>query len=209
MAALNYLNKKRQKQTATKQDLWQLAISCTSMGFTSVLYYLSVKYINASIAVVLLMQSVWIGVLIEILLKKAKVSGIKILAVFLVLAGTALATNIFKSELVFDFKGYLFGFLAAVSFSVTLYSTNIVARHLHPYKSSLFMLFGGAVIVGVFALFTQIFPAYFQWEVLPKDFISNKPFDFSILYTWGILLSVLDWKSNSSESRHVRISVAS
>lgn len=190
MVALNYLNKKRQKQTATKQDLWQLVISGTSMGFTSVLYYLSVKYINASIAVVLLMQSVWIGVLIEILLKKAKVSGIKILAVLLVLAGTALATNIFKSELVFDFKGYLFGFLAAVSFSVTLYSTNSVARHLHPYKRSLFMLFGGAVIVGVFALFTQVFPAYFQWEVLPKDFISNKPFDFSILYTWGILLSV-------------------
>src|SRR5690554_3590829 len=67
MVALNYLNKKRQTQTATKQDLWQLVISGTSMGFTSVLYYLSVKYINASIAVVLLMQSVWIGVLIEIL----------------------------------------------------------------------------------------------------------------------------------------------
>src|SRR5690554_2121529 len=79
MVALNYLNKKSQTPTATKQDLWQLVISGTSMGFTSVLYYLSVKYINASIAVVLLMQSVWIGVLIEILLKKAKVSGIKIL----------------------------------------------------------------------------------------------------------------------------------
>src|SRR5690606_17941854 len=66
MVALNYLNKKTQIQTATKKDLWQLAISGTSMGFTSVLYYLSVKYINASIAVVLLMQSVWMGVLIEI-----------------------------------------------------------------------------------------------------------------------------------------------
>lgn len=190
MVALNYLNKKTQIQTATKKDLWQLAISGTSMGFTSVLYYLSVKYINASIAVVLLMQSVWMGVLIEILLKKAKVSGLKILAVFLILAGTILATNLLKNELIFDFKGYLFGFLAAVSFSVTLYSTNSVAKHLHPYKRSLFMLFGGAVIVGIFALFTQIFSAYFQLELLPKGFISHKPFDFSILYTWGILLSV-------------------
>src|SRR5690606_4400399 len=119
-----------------------------------------------------------------------KVSGLKILAVFLILAGTILATNLLKNELIFDFKGYLFGFLAAVSFSVTLYSTNSVAKHLHPYKRSLFMLFGGAVIVGIFALFTQIFPAYFQLELLPKDFISHKPFDFSILYTWGILLSV-------------------
>src|SRR5690606_11892417 len=174
MVALNYLNKKTQIQTATKKDLWQLAISGTSMGFTSVLYYLSVKYINASIAVVLLMQSVWMGVLIEILLNKAKVSGLKILAVFLILVGTILATNLLKNELIFDFKGYLFGFLAAVSFSVTLYSTNSVAKHLHPYKRSLFMLFGGAVIVGIFALFTQIFSAHFQLELLPEDFISHK-----------------------------------
>lgn len=192
MTGLNVFIQRKQPQTVTKKNLLQLQLilSGTSMGFTSVLYYLSVKYLNASIAVVLLMQSVWIGVLIEILLKKAKVSGIKILAVVLVLVGTALATNIFKSELVFDFKGYLFGFLAAISFSITLYSTNSVARHLHPYKRSLFMLIGGAVVVGTFALFTQIFPAYFQLELLSDDFISHKPFDFSILYTWGILLSV-------------------
>lgn len=188
---LNFMIRNKPLEKTTNQDLKRLILSGTSMGFTSVLYYLSVRYINASIAVVLLMQSVWIGVLIETIIDKSKISLSKIAAVVLVLIGTVLATNILKSELIFDFKGYLFGFLAAISFSITLYSTNSVAKHLHPYKRTLFMLFGGAIIVLFFTLFTQILPTYFQTEIVPKEFVFIKPFDSSILYTWGILLSVL------------------
>lgn len=188
---LNFMIRNKPLEKATDQDLKRLILSGTSMGFTSVLYYLSVRYINASIAVVLLMQSVWIGVLLETIIDKSKISLSKIAAVVLVLIGTVLATNILKSELIFDFKGYLFGFLAAISFSITLYSTNSVAKHLHPYKRTLFMLFGGAIIVLFFTLFTQILPTYFQIEIVPKEFVFIKPFDSSILYTWGILLSVL------------------
>lgn len=190
MMALNYFTKNKQTMQASKKDVKQLVISGTSMGFTSVLYYLSVKYINASIAVVLLMQSVWIGVLIEIILKKAKISALKIVAVILVLLGTALATNLFKADIVFNFKGFLFGFLAALSFSVTLFSTNSVAQHLHPFKRSLFMLFGGAIIVSLFALATQILPTYFNLNLINQEFITIKNYEVSILYTWGILLSV-------------------
>lgn len=190
MMALNYFTKNNQTMQASKKDVKQLVISGTSMGFTSVLYYLSVKYINASIAVVLLMQSVWIGVLIEIILKKAKISALKIVAVILVLLGTALATNLFKADIVFNFKGFLFGFLAALSFSVTLFSTNSVAQHLHPFKRSLFMLFGGAIIVSLFALATQILPTYFNLNLINQEFITIKNYEVSILYTWGILLSV-------------------
>ena len=190
MMALNYFTKNVQTMQASKKDVKQLVISGTSMGFTSVLYYLSVKYINASIAVVLLMQSVWIGVLIEIILKKAKISALKIVAVILVLLGTTLATNLFKADIVFNFKGFLFGFLAALSFSVTLFSTNSVAQHLHPFKRSLFMLFGGAIIVSLFALATQILPTYFNLNLINQEFITIKNYEVSILYTWGILLSV-------------------
>lgn len=177
-------------QTATKKNIFKLVLSGTSMGFTSVLYYLCVKYINASIAVVLLMQSVWIGVLIESFINKKVPSFAKIIAVVFVLFGTALATSIFGSEIKFDFKGFLFGFLAAVSFSITLYSTNSVAKDLNAYKRSLFMLFGGGSIVLIFSLLTQLLPTYFDLYLIGEEFISVKTFDASILYTWGILLSV-------------------
>ena len=177
-------------QTATKKNIFKLILSGTSMGFTSVLYYLCVKYINASIAVVLLMQSVWIGVLIEAFISKKVPSFAKIIAVVFVLFGTALATSIFGSEIKFDFNGFLFGFLAAVSFSITLYSTNSVAKELNAFKRSLFMLFGGGTIVLIFSLLTQLLPTYFDLHLIGEEFISIKTFDASILYTWGILLSV-------------------
>ena len=186
---LNAVTKKSQS-IASSSDLKKLILSGTSMGFTSVLYYLSVKYVNASIAVVLLMQSVWIGVFVEAYLNKQKTSKAKIIAVLFVLFGTALATNILDNELVFNFKGYLFGFLAAISFSMTLYSTDSVAKHLHAYKRSLFMLFGGGIIVLTFTLLTQILPTYFQIHLIGSEFITIKNFDFSILYTWGVLLSL-------------------
>src|SRR5690606_27689146 len=177
-------------QTATKENIFKLILSGTSMGFTSILYYLCVKYINASIAVVLLMQSVWIGVLIEAFVSKKMPSFAKLAAVVFVLLGTLLATNIFSEVVTYDFKGFLFGFLAAVSFSMTLYSTNSVAKHLNPYKRSLFMLFGGGAIVFIFSLLTQLLPTYLNINLIDTEFISIKTFDTSILYTWGILLSV-------------------
>lgn len=188
LLAINFFIKNT--QTATKKNIFKLVLSGTSMGFTSVLYYLCVKYINASIAVVLLMQSVWIGVLIEAFISKKIPSFAKLAAVGFVLFGTLLATNIFSDVITYDFKGFLFGFLAAVSFSITLYSTNSVAKELNAYKRSLFMLFGGGIIVLIFSLLTQLLPTYMNMHLIAEEFISVKTFDSSILYTWGILLSV-------------------
>lgn len=177
-------------QTATKTNIFKLVLSGTSMGFTSVLYYLCVKYLNASIAVVLLMQSVWIGVLIEAFINKKQPSFAKLAAVVFVLVGTLLATNIFNEQITFDIKGFIFGFLSAVSFSITLLSTNSVAQHLNPFKRSFFMLLGGGIIVLIFALLTQLLPTYFNFNLISTEFIAVKHFDTSILYTWGILLSI-------------------
>lgn len=190
LLALNFFSRAKNSQKATKTDIRKLIISGTSMGCTSVLYYLCVKYLNASIAVVLLMQSVWIGVLIEAVVHKKVPSLAKLTAVVFVLFGTVLATNIFGNELKFDIKGFIFGLLAAVSFSITLFSTNSIAQHLHPFKRSLFMLFGGATVVITFALLTQILPFYLNIHLIGEALISAKQFDRSILYTWGILLSI-------------------
>lgn len=182
------------KKTAvimSRTDVRNLMLAGTTMGFTSVLYYLCVKYLNASIAVVLLMQSVWIGVLTESLQTRKMPSLLKISAVVLVLAGTALATNIFSNEINFNIKGFVFGFLSAISFSLTLFSTNSVATHLPPFKRTLYMLLGGSVIVVLFALLTQILPTYAHIELInDADLIVHKEFDSRILFNYGILLSV-------------------
>lgn len=188
---INLFTKKENDTKATSTDIKKLMLAGTSMGFTSVLYYLCVKYINASIAVVMLMQSVWIGVLIEVLQTKKIPSLTKIIAVLIVLLGTAFATNIINSDIELNPAGLAFGFLAACSFSMTLFTTNSVATHLKATKRSLFMLLGGGIIVALFGFFTQIGPNNFEaMRSLVSDESQIRDFNFEIFFTWGIILSL-------------------
>lgn len=158
---------------ATKKNIFQLMLAGTSVGLTSIFYYLCVKYINVSIAIVLLMQTVWMGVLLEWFLDKKAPSVQKSVSVFIVLTGTLLATNILKNEINIDWRGIVFGLLAAASFTTTMFTANKVALGISSAQRSLYMLFGGAIIVFFFAIFTQ-----------------TTPFNLDIFLKWGIVLAL-------------------
>ena len=164
---------KNQVVKATPKNIFQLMLAGTSLGMTSVFYYLCVKYINVSIAIVLLMQTVWMGVLLEWFLDKKRPSNQKIISVVIVLIGTLLATNLLNSEINLDWRGLVFGMLAAASFTTTMFTANKIALGISSAQRSLFMLFGGAIIVFFFTIFTQI-----------------TPFNFEIFAKWGIILAL-------------------
>jgi len=196
MLLINFFRKKKQNEIkASKRDIINLVLAGTSIGFTSVLYYLAVSYIDASIAVVLLMQSVWIGVVVEAFMTKRFPSISKLAAVALILFGTILATNLLNSEIILDIRGVLFGFLAACSFSGTMLTTNAVANHLVAPKRSFFMLLGALTVVCIFALITQVGPnnseAFFNiYSSFSENTSGIRDFNFTILIKWGILLSL-------------------
>ncbi|MDP2160525.1 MAG: DMT family transporter [Flavobacterium sp.] len=158
---------------ATQKNIFQLMLAGTSLGMTSVFYYLCVRYIDVSIAIVLLMQTVWMGVLLEMILDKKLPSIQKIVAVIIVLIGTVLATNLLINEIELDWRGLFWGMLAAASFTTTMFTANRVALGISSAQRSLYMLLGGAIIVLIFALLTQ-----------------NTPFNFEIFLKWGIILAL-------------------
>jgi drug/metabolite transporter (DMT)-like permease len=123
---------------------------------TSVFYYLCVKYIDVSIAIVLLMQTVWMGVLLEWILDKKRPSTQKIISVVIVLFGTFLATKLYEFTFQLDWRGIFWGILAAASFTTTMFTANKVALGISSAQRSLYMLLGGAVIVFTFSAFTQV-----------------------------------------------------
>ena len=166
-------NNKEIAQKASGKNIKQLIIAGTSTGFTSLFYYLAVKYIPVSIGIVLLMQTVWMGVLLEMFLEKKLPSKTKIIAVFIVLAGTILATNLINNDIILDWKGIGWGLLAAASFTTTMFTANRIATEISSAQRSLFMLTGGSIVVFFFAIFTQ-----------------TTPFDFAIFLKWGIVLSL-------------------
>lgn len=177
---INAFQKSKHKENvikASRKNITQLMIAGTSMGFTSLFYYLAVKYIPVSIGIVLLMQTVWMGVLLEWVLDNKRPSLQKSIAVLVVFVGTALAINIFD----IDFSdqttnwpvGIMWGMLAAASFTTTMFTSNRIALNVSAAQRSLFMLSGGAVIVFTFALITQ-----------------NTPFNMEIFAKWGIILAL-------------------
>ncbi|MWB94560.1 EamA family transporter [Flavobacterium sp. GA093] len=158
---------------ATPKNIFHLMLAGTSLGMTSLFYYLAVKYIPVSIGIVLLMQTVWMGVLLEMILEKKLPSKQKVIAVFIVLIGTVLATNIINNDIKLDWRGIVWGILAAASFTTTMFTANSVATGISSAQRSLYMLLGGAIIVFSFALATQ-----------------TTPYNFTIFMKWGIVLSL-------------------
>lgn len=158
---------------ATPKNIFSLMLAGTSLGMTSLFYYLAVKYIPVSIGIVLLMQTVWMGVLLEMILEKKLPSKQKIVAVFIVLIGTVLATNIINNDIKLDWRGIAWGILAAASFTTTMFTANRVATEISSAQRSLYMLLGGAVIVFSFAFATQ-----------------TTTFNLAIFMKWGIVLSL-------------------
>lgn len=168
---------KNTTQKANTKNILQLMIAGTSMGMTSVFYYLAVKYIPVSIGIVLLMQTVWMGVLLEWFLDKKAPSLQKTVAVIVVIFGTGLAINILKIDFI-DTSinwslGLFWGLLAAASFTTTMFTANKVALEISSAQRSLYMLLGGAIIVFGFGLYTQ-----------------KTDFNFEIFTKWGIVLAL-------------------
>jgi drug/metabolite transporter (DMT)-like permease len=147
---------KEKVQKASSKNIFQLMVAGTSLGMTSVFYYLCVKYIDVSIAIVLLMQTVWMGVLLEWILDKKRPSTQKIISVIIVLFGTFLATKLYEFTIQIDWRGIFWGILAAASFTTTMFTANKVALGISSAQRSLYMLLGGAVIVFTFSAFTQV-----------------------------------------------------
>jgi drug/metabolite transporter (DMT)-like permease len=173
---INAFQKIKNKNTALKatpKNIFSLMTAGTSLGMTSLFYYLAVKFIPVSIGIVLLMQTVWMGVLLEMILEKKLPSKQKVIAVFIVLTGTVLATNIINNDIQLDWRGIAWGLLAAASFTTTMFTANRVATEISSAQRSLYMLLGGAIIVFSFAFFTQV-----------------TPFNLAIFMKWGIVLSL-------------------
>lgn len=174
LLAIVLLQKKNKtiKRGNTSQKA-KLLLFGTSIGLTSIFYYLCVKNIEVSIAIVLLMQSTWMGVILEWILHKKAPSKQKFFAAVTVLIGTALAANLFSANFNFNFYGFLYGIIAACSYTITVYASGNISLNMPAIPRSFWMLSGGFMVVIGFAFIHPI-----------------STFNYEILYSYGLLLAL-------------------
>lgn len=168
--------KKSEKINYRFKDKVQLVLCGTSFGLTSTFYYLAVHYkIPVSICIVLLMQAVWMGALVDFILTRKKPTLVQKLSILIVLLGTVLATNLInESDIKLNFTGVSFGLLAAVSYTFSMFSSNKVGTQMPSSLRSVYLLLGATLIVSLIWGYSLV----------------TEPFHFSIFYKWGLILAV-------------------
>lgn len=127
---------------------WNLLLAGCSMGSSAYAYYLSVAYIPASLAIVLLMQITWLSILIEWLFFKKKPSYIEIGSSVFIILGTILAGNILDlNSGNVSFKGILLSLLAALLYTLYIVFTSKIGKETPMFEKSALMTSGSAMII--------------------------------------------------------------
>ncbi|MBP2079194.1 EamA family transporter [Oceanobacillus polygoni] len=142
---------KRHPQAVKKlsfKTILSLMVAGSFTGLTSVLYYGSMQYLPASLAVVLLFQFVWVGVLFEWIIYRRKPSGKILLTVALTLVGVLFAADVFNGGLSeITLIGFLLGIGSAFTYSAFIIVSGRVAVNVPATIRSPIMVTGAALLI--------------------------------------------------------------
>ncbi|MDH5827799.1 EamA family transporter [Sphingobacterium faecium] len=131
-----------------KTNKWKIVISGISTGLVSIVYYKCVQVVPASLAIVLLMQYIWIGTLIEFIFFKNKPSNRQLTGIAIVLVGTLLATGLIEQGIdTLNWTGILYGLLAATAYAVFLIVNGRVGNDYPPIQKSALMVTGSCIMI--------------------------------------------------------------
>ncbi|RZJ63172.1 MAG: DMT family transporter, partial [Flavobacterium sp.] len=144
-------------------------------GMVSICYYQCVKLVPASVAIILLMQFVWISVLLELIIYKKKPTRNQLLAILFILIGTVAASGYYESvSASFNITGIIYGLISAAFYASFLMLNGNLGTEYPVLKKSALMITGACIIVFI---------------LLPPYFLINGSLGGSLL-KWGMILAV-------------------
>ncbi|GEN52833.1 EamA family transporter [Halobacillus faecis] len=141
----------------SKGDLFKMMLTGTSVGLTSIFYYGAMQYLPASIAIILLFQFVWIGMIYEWIFTKVIPTKINFLSLAVTLFGVVLASGVIGGGFFsLPLAGLLLGLLSGFSYAGFVFFSGQVATSIDPLVRSALMVTGSLILVLV--VFVQDLP---------------------------------------------------
>ncbi|PVH23900.1 EamA family transporter [Sphingobacterium corticibacter] len=146
--AISQIGKAPKQITIRKDPKWLLFAAGLSSGLVSVLYYQCVQLVPASIAIILLMQYIWIGAILEWLLFKKAPSQIQLIGCVLIIVGTIFSTGLLEEEVpTLSAEGLLYGFGAATAYSLFIMLNGRIGNDYPTVLKSALMITGALVLI--------------------------------------------------------------
>ncbi|WP_391559146.1 DMT family transporter [Robertmurraya sp.] len=136
------------RQKISLKQFIRLAAVGASTALTGVFYYYSLQTIPASIAIILLFQFTWMGILLHSLATKKWPSKSTLLSLVLLIAGTFLAGGMAGGNVKeIDMLGLIFGLLAAFMMSLFILLSGKVETQLPLITRSFYISTGGLLVL--------------------------------------------------------------
>ena len=164
-----------EENSKPKTAYWKVMFAGTFTGLVGVFYYKCVTLIPASIAIILLMQYLWISIILDYIIYRKRPVKVQLIGAAFVLLGTVFAGGLFKESLDVDPVGIVYGMLAALCYAIFLLASGRVGTDLPVFKKSALMITGSCILTFI------IFRPTFFWDGMLIDG----------LYKWGLILALL------------------
>ena len=153
ISAIVFAVRKRQKISWDRKRVMCLAGTGIVMALVTVCYFHSLSYLPISLAVVLLFQYSWMGVVIESAANKRLPSKSKTVSCLVILAGTILAGGIIGSTISLSEMnpiGVLLGLSAAFCYALFVFLSGRVSTDMPPLSKSFSISTFGMLFVLLF-----------------------------------------------------------
>ncbi len=167
-------NRKAAPMDARK--LLRLAGTGMVTATTGVLYSIALSRLPVAVAITLLFQFTWIGIVIQVVATRKPPHAAQVAAAAVIMAGTVLASGLLSSDVdfaSFDLVGIACALLSAVSCAAFMYLSGRMGSDMPPFQRGFFICLG-SLAVGV-----VVCPGYFPSGVL-----------FQGIAGYGVLLAV-------------------
>lgn len=162
--------------TSSSKLTWKhrliLMAAGTPTAITGLLYYHSLRYIPASLAIILLFQFTWIGVLMQAISQRKRPDAVTLVTLVVLFGGTLLAAGFLEQGSgKFNILGIVFGLLSAISYCLFILFSGKAVPSVHPAYRSAWMLAGGMTLVFILFPPTFLFNGLIWSELLVYGFL--------------------------------------
>ena len=158
------------------RKLLRLAGTGMVTATTGVLYSIALSKLPVAVAITLLFQFTWIGIVIQVVATRKPPHAAQVVAAAVIMAGTVLASGLLSADVdfaSFDPVGVACALLSAVSCAAFMYLSGHVENDMPSFQRGFFICLG-SLLVGVI-----VCPGYFPSGVL-----------FQGIAGYGVLLAV-------------------
>ena len=174
--------KKRGKRGRyTAKDVIKLIFMGVALGLSSLTYVFSLQTIPAHLAVILVFQYTWMGIVAESVIKRKLPTFPIVLSVIILIGATLLASGVGSISLdEINIIGVIFGLLSAVFYAAYIQLNATLHNGMSPIYRSL------AIVTVALAVFLIVFsPNYFNPQFISEVVIGQG------LWVYGIILGCL------------------